>query len=428
MKHKWILLTAFGLIFLLAACGGNQGTRVTLAFDDVLGKPAYPAAVAYQTGDGEWANLWPNDEGEYVFYVPPGEERYGVAVVCGILFDSSFNSGSVYQLTTNDTTEPLLPCPGFSAPIAYMSGQGDVSALAGGASFIVYGAYDEDDSPNSNKDDFDDLMMVEGEAASAVLLAYDTTHTSDPDHLIGGRVFHGINASGVFDHDLTLSSSDAVREHHVNSFTIPAGWSNSSYKVGLYAAGGATAFEGQLGRGDAAGGSFYSLPGSAAGDLYAISADANGSSNRSVGYLALVDATEIGDVSPALNMTPLPDTYTVTAAARPSFPLDAANSNLDLHYIMILNLPSAWFYMISERWRGDSSSYQPPDLESLAGFAGTTPRKNEELRWFYASARTSSGSKAYFESGHVLFGQMVVLPRVPGTLQSASINGSLTVP
>jgi len=428
MKHKLILPTAFGLFFLLAACGGNQGTRVTLAFDDVFGEPAYPVAVAYQTGDGKWANLWPNDQGEYVFYVPPGEERYGVAVACGVFFGSSFNSGSVYQLTISDTTEPLLPCPRFSAPIASMSGRGDVSALAGSASFIIYGAYDDDDDHNSSHEDFGGLTVLEGEAVSAILLAYDAVHTNDPGHLIGGRVFHDINASGVFNHDLALSATDTVSVHQVNHFSVPAGWTNSSYKVGLYAAGGATTNEGSLGQGNATGGSFYSLPGSGNGDLYVINADASGASDRSVGYLAFIDASEISDVSPTLNMTPLPATYAVTAAARPSFPLDSVNSNLDLHYIMIFNPPGVWYYIVSESWRGERASYRLPDLDKLAGFAGTTPRKGEKLLWFYASARTNVGSKPYFESKHVLFGNEVMMPLVPGSLETASIKGQITIP
>jgi len=136
-------------------------------------------------------------------------------------------------------------------------------------------------------------------------------------------------------------------------------------------------------------------------DYYVISADAR-DGDRGLGWLKVVSAGEIGDVAASMIMTPFPSGYSVTPDARPSFTFDGSNENLDLHHLTTFCEGSIWQYMISSGWRGSATSYRLPDLESLIGFSGSTPRSGEDLRWLMISARGEADPGAYFEAAPYL--------------------------
>jgi len=221
---------------MLAACGGNPETKVTVSFNDLSGQSVAPVAVAYQIGDGKWVNLWPDDRGGYSFSIPAGETRYGVAVRCSGFIEAALQSGAVYQLTTDESTSPRLPCMDFGL-FSQMSGLTDVSAIPGSSSPSVLG-YIGFDAHNSTSTGYS-VMLPESTSAAAALLAYDDILVQNYSNLIGGRVFHGINARGSFSRDLSLQAGDTITVRQLGPFTLPAGFGSSHYGVGLFAAGGA---------------------------------------------------------------------------------------------------------------------------------------------------------------------------------------------
>jgi len=423
MRKSALYLLAALFLLVISACSNDPGTKITVSFDDVGGQAAFPTAVAYQIGDGEWSNLSPDSEGGYTFYVPSGETRYGVAVRCNGLLGSSSQFGAVYQLTTAESASPTLPCPGTSA-IATITGTADVSALASSASFAVYSNTASKMYDMKTKGEYR-INVPENEKASVVLLAYDDSFSHGFFDLIGGRVFHDINATGVTSEDLTLKATDTIGKKLLGPFELPPGFTYGGYSASLLTAGGAWAFG--LGRGDNTGGVFKTIEGTRSGDFYALIASAPDGA-RSLNWQLLVDATEVKNATAKLTMVPFPSGYSVTAASRPVFALDGSNDGLDFHALTITSSRIYWQYMFSKGWQGDLASYQPPDLDGLIGFEGSTPRSGEQLTWYLTSCRGDADPGDYFEAVHSMATSELMTALVPGELQSAEVTGTITVP
>jgi len=426
MKKATICVMTALVLMALSACSNNQSAaaEITVSFNGLSGQPVSPTAVAYQVGDGEWVNLWPDDQGRYSFTVPAGETRYGVAVRCSGFVGAAFQNGVIYQLTTEESTSPRLSCFDFGV-FAQMSGTADVSAVAGSVSMKVVGNYSS--HPRGGTSNNYLIIVPESTRASAALLAYKSSFSYNFLNLVGGRVFHDINARGSFSRDLSLQVGDAISVKQLGAISLPAGFSSASYGVGLFAAGGAVIPVGDLSDGNQLGGSFATLAGTQSDDYYVISADTH-SGDSGLGWLLVVSASEVDDVTASFNMIPFPSGYSVIPDPRPTFAFDGSNENLDLHYLITFCGGGIWQYMISSGWQGGATSYRLPDLESLIGFSGSTPRSGESFGWLLASARGEADPGVYFEASHFLLEEDIMVPLVPGLLESASVEGKFVVP
>ncbi|WP_457630672.1 hypothetical protein, partial [Oceanithermus sp.] len=336
------------LVLLLAACSGNRGTEVTVRAENSFGQPDPILAVAYQVGDGDWQRAWPDQEGVYRFYVPAGEDRYGVTVRCGDFIGlGAFGSAVTYMLTTADTTEPLLACPTVGR-FATVKGHADASALAGAHEVGVYSNFT---GTTSGGTAFDYTIMVPEGETDLVVIAHDGVST-DPDHLVGGKVFRGVEAVGVTNRDLSLSATDTVTSNAFHAFTVPAGWSGS-YQVSLITSGGGALSGDSLGRGSEAGGAYRLLKGLTATDTLIVTAGADNGADRSVGVLRYVPADGAGEIEVDLRMTPFPSGYAVDAAALPTFELNNPSSDLDGYFLYAYWEVVFWSHMISDSWIED---------------------------------------------------------------------------
>ncbi len=421
------LAPLFILALLLAACGGNPGTKVTVRADGLWGQAARPQAVAFQAGDGEWTRVWPDKNGDYTFYVPAGEKRYGVAVKCsGMLPMGAFGSGVTYFLTTDESTAPLLPC--FSlGPMAEVKGTANVAAVAGAAGLDVEASLSSDDSGTTSMSY--EVEVAEGADRDLALLAFNNGSTMDSSTLIGGRIFRGVNAVGVVDKDLTLAAGDKVINHDFAAFSVPAGWSGH-YDVSLYTAGGVMVDSEMLGKGSNSGGAYHTLPGSGADDLYWADATAtSGSDNRSVTQARLIPGDTVGDISLAPAIDPFPSGYAPTAAAFPSFSLSHPDGDLSGYMFVTFWPYTIWSYTLSKGWIAGRTQFTVPDLTGLVGFEDVFPRKGEEYKWFASAFKASVSMQSYLEAGHLFFDFGFGLPRLPGmTIDAALTQGDFTTP
>ena len=421
------LAPLFILVLLLAACGGNPGTKVTVRADDISGQSMRPQAVAFQAGNGEWTRVWPGKNGDYTFYVPAGEKRYGVAVKCsGMLADGAFGSGATYFLTTDESTEPQLPC--FSVgSIAQVKGTANVAAVATAAGLRVEASLGSSSQSGTSMNY--SVQSAEGSDRDLVLLAFSSGTTMDSSTLIGGRIFRGVNAVGVVDKDLTLAAGDTVSDHNFAAFTVPAGWSGH-YDVSLYTAGGAVVDHKRLGDGNASGGTYHALPGTSAGDLYWAEANASsGSDNRSITRARLIPGDAAGDISLAPTIDPLPSSYAPTTAVFPSFPLSHPDGDLSGYEFMTFWPYTIWTYTLSKGWIAGQTQFTVPDLTGLVGFEDAYPRKGEGYSWFASAFKASVSMQSYLEAGHLFFDIGFGLPRLPGmTIDAALTSGDFTTP
>ncbi len=421
------LAPLFILALLLAACGGNPGTKVTVRADDISGQSMRPQAVAFQAGNGEWTRVWPDKNGDYTFYVPAGEKRYGVAVKCsGMMLMGAFGSGATYFLTTDESTSPLLPC--FSVgPLAQVEGTANVAAVAGAAGLDVEASMGSNDSGTTNMSY--DVDVAEGANRDLVLLAFNNSSTKDSSTLIAGRIFRGVNAVGVVDKDLALAAGDTVTDHNFAAFTVPAGWSGS-YDVSLYTAGGVAVDHEILGDGNASGGTYHALPGTSADDIYWAEADASsGSDNRSITRARLIPGDAAGDISLAPTIDPLPSGYAPTTAVFPSFPLSHPDGDLSGYEFMTFWPYTIWTYTLSKGWIAGQTQFTVPDLTGLVGFEDAYPRKGEKYKWFASAFKASVSMQSFLEAGHLFFDIGFGLPRLPSmTIDAALTSGDFTTP
>ena len=424
------LAPLFILALLLAACGGSPGTKVTVRADDISGQSMRPQAVAFQAGNGEWTRVWPDKNGDYTFYVPAGEKRYGVAVKCsGMMLMGAFGGGATYFLTTDESTAPRLPC--FSlGPLARVKGTADVSAVSTAKGLGVEADMGSDYSGGINTTSMSyDVDMAEGADRDLVLLAFNSSSTKDSSTLIAGRIFRGVNAVGVADKDLTLAAGDTVTDHSFAAFTVPAGWSGH-YNVSLYTAGGVAVDHEILGDGNASGGTYHALPGTGADDLYWADATASsGSDNRSITQARLIPGDAAGDISLAPVIDPFPSGYAPTTAVFPSFPLNHPDGDLSGYMFFAFWPYTIWTYTLSKGWIAGQTQFTVPDLSGLVGFEDVYPRKGEGYSWFASAFKISVSMQSYLETGHLFFDIGFSLPRVPGmTIDAALTSGDFTTP
>ena len=419
------LLGGLLLVVLLAACGGNPGTKIVVRADNIAGQVVRPLAVAFQVENSEWTQVWPDKNGNYSFYVPSGKKRYGVAVKCpGMLAMGDWGAGSAYFLTTDESTNPLLPCDTLGA-LATAQGNADVSAVAGAAGFEVEAPMGS--SSNGSTHYHYEVDLSEGPSRDLVLLAFNNSHTFDAGTLIAGRVFRGVNAVGAVNKDLQLAAGDTVTDHNFAAFSVPAGWTGG-YRVSLVTAGGALVDEDMIGRGSNGGGSYHAIRGVGGADFYLARASAE-NGGRSVARMSLIPGDSATDISLAPSIDPFPSGYAPAAAAFPSFALNHPGGDLDGYYFLTFWPYTIWTYTLSKGWIAGQASFAAPDLTGLVGFEGDYPRSGENYMWYAAAFKTSASMQDFLETSHFFFDEEIGLPRIPGmVLDVALTSGNFHTP
>ncbi|XOB98418.1 hypothetical protein ACMC9I_11055 [Deinococcota bacterium DY0809b] len=409
------------LLALLAACGGNPGTKVTVHPLNYAGDPQEPLAVAYQVAGGAWQRLLPGEDGAYSFYVPSGEKRYGVAVNCGGFFGlGNFGTGVVLQLTTDESTEPAAACMSMG-PFVKVKGQYDASAVTGASWVDVLGDYDsyEDSSTSGTYE----IMLSYGSARDLLVLATDASW-----HALAGKVYRNLDATQPFTQDVALTNADApTGTHDVASFDVPSGWSGV-YSVDLLTAGGAFTDEGELGTGSQAGGSYEVLPGLTADDLYLVSVGADdGGGDRQVMQLHLLSGGAPADVSPSL-MDPWPGGYSVTASALPTFALDHPDAGVQFYQVYTIMPVQIWNHTVSKGWLAGADRYTFPDLTAVRGFEGSKGLSGEGMEWQVLAVKSSLDPADYLGPPQGIMKIYSFPLRAGAVINAAMAGGDFTIP
>lgn len=429
MKKLLFYLTPAVLV-VLTACGGNQGTKVTVTAETYGGSPALIAAAAYQIGNGDWQVLSPDKDGDFVFYVPGGEKRYGVAIRCGgMIALGNFAVSAVYQLTTDESTSPLLSCLTMGQVVG-VSGEVDVGGVGGATDYGMFATIDNDEDSvdaSTHKADYS-LNLTAGTSRDFVAAAMDNLGA-----ILAAKIVRGVNAtSTVGGLNVSLSlPGDALVTHTLQPFSVPSGW-NGSYDVSLVTAGGASVGSESLGNSGSTtgGGVIHGVANAGHGDLYIarIMADPP-SDNQGVVHWEMIDAPNLGDPNLALNIAPFPAGYAVTAAAHPEFPANHPDAGVSQYAFFTISAPAdVWSYYVSTAWLGNAGSYATPDLSSVYGFADTYPVKGEKVQWFSAAIKTNGSPQEFFELPH-RYEWFMALPEKAGLkLDAALYKGDFTQP
>ncbi len=399
MRKRLGLLTIVLLTAWLAGCGGGPGSKVTVHVQNDRGAQAFPLAVAYRVADGEWAWLSPDKKASYSFYVPTGKKRYGVAVRCAILgMVSSPAPVRVYELTTDDTSDPVVVCK-TGAPRPPRVGatvHGDVSAVTGAQTFSAVSEIDRDHS-SSNQEDVEPVMIKEP-SRDLLLLAYSTNaFPYGPADLLAARVFRGIEPEEGLELSLALTDADAAGTAQVEPVTLPAGWPAGEYLVTLQTQGGwFRSFFEVLGEGTTSGGTYRTIPGLTADDFYVLGAYAHvsdpGGTLRGLAYSHWVPAAGAGDLEAdlpaAFAESYAPDLGGERARFGLSYP--EAGSVVAFSFSVTSNdhvTTKAW---VSPAWLAGATSYTMPDLTGVPGFSTAVTRSSEVAGWNACAIQSSS--------------------------------------
>ncbi len=399
MRNRLGLLAVMLLTAWLAGCGGGPGTKVTVHVQTGRGAQAFPLAVAYRIADGEWEWLPPDKKASYGFYVPTGQKRYGVAVRCAIMGMMSLPTPvRVYELTTDDATDPVVLCPNGAPrpPRVGVAVHGDVSAVTGAQTFSAVSEIDRDHS-SSNQEDVEPVMIKEP-SRDLLLLAYSTNaFPYGPADLLAARVFRGIEPEEGLELSLSLTDADAVGAAQVEPVTLPAGWPAGDYQVALQTQGGRfDNYYELLGRGTTGGGTYRTVSGLTADDFYVFHADAQvsdpGGTRRSLAYSHWVPAAGAGDLEAGLPAAFAESYAPDLGGERASFGLSypEAGSAVAFSFSVTSNdhvTTKAW---VSPAWLAGAASYTMPDLTGVPGFSNAVTRSSEVALWKACAIQSSS--------------------------------------
>ena len=428
MRHwYWGLLALASL--LLSACGGggSTGEEVTVSLVVPMGSGGPTAAeVVYQAGDGDWQLATQKGFGEYVFTLPPGEKRYGVAVACypyGLAL-GSVGWARVYQLTTDEATALKVSCFDLQlGDLSFTEVEAEARAKPGD------GGYDRAWYYTGIADrqvGFGSGARLEVEAKpdrDLLVVAYDDG-TSDwrPDLIRRIRFVRDLDASDppLPRYEVELGPEDQPEAVAVSAFTPPT-WADggSSFGVGFVSAQGLMVPHTSgdpndnpaLGAGDAAGGSYYRVPDAGEGDVYYAEAtawDAGGTYFVSQVKILGPEGPEVAFELPQEKFDP-----GVDGAALPTFNgLDYGGDDLVGYAFFAMFTAFGEEVVVSSGWLGSADSYTLPDLTGVPGFQGAKPLKGEDVLWRATAVMSET------PLGEILSGDPLPVPnpapRTPG--------------
>ena len=421
------LLVALFLLVISACSSGNSGTKVTVTAVGLGDGPAFIAAAAYQTGDGKWQQLLPDKDGNFSFYVPDGETKYGVAVRCGDNFPLG-NSGviNVFQLTTDETVSPRAHCM-TNGEVSAVSGEIDLSGVSSATRYEIFGPGSGDDrSVNSTTHTGDyEVYVPHGGARDLIALAEDNSY-----NILAAKIVRGIDANkAVIYRDIALVGSDALKTHAIASFDVPSGMTGN-FNLLLQTAGG-TMYKDFGSSRSKAGGPVYAIANARHGDVYITEISASTNDNhRGVTHYSCFDAPDLpNNVSLSFGIDPFPTGNTVAAAANPTFPANHPDADVD-RYVFITASPQALLrsYEVSSSWLGSKSSYAAPDLSSVPGFKNLQPARGESVRWATVAIKTSLTPVEYDSLPRTWEGVLPFPVKAGATIDMALISGDFTAP
>ncbi|WP_457630673.1 hypothetical protein [Oceanithermus sp.] len=412
MKKLSILLA---LSLLLAACSnsGSSGTKITVTTEDSLGGPAAVIAMAYQVGDGGWQPVYPDESGAYSFYVPQGETRYGVAVRCGVGLEfGSYSSNTVYQLTTEESTSPLVSCLG-TGRFTVVGGDVDVSSVTGATRFEVFGGM-ESDYENGTADHYS-VNVAHDPGADMVVMAFDAGYNA-----VAARIVRNLGAgSGTVSKDVTLTNADALGSFATPAFSVPAGW--SGYCGNTLATAGGTYVSKDMASGNEAGCTFRSVANAGAGDLYMLGAGASDPSDSyQIVQVRMVGATQTAGVTLTPSIEPY-SSFSFTLDPLPALPITHPDPGVKLYQVMLFSPYNYWIYQVSGAWLGDADHYYPPNLDDVVGFEGLIPESGDQAMIYVAAIKTATDVADFFNKPHVP--GLLPLPRGAGQVFDLAMYG-----
>ncbi|GEM89840.1 hypothetical protein [Oceanithermus desulfurans] len=415
----------------LGGCNQQQGTEVSVKLINQWGTPA-TATVIYQVGDGAWKLAAQKDYGEYSFMVPPGETRYGVSVNClpGIPLLSTFGFFTTYQLTTNDTTAPVFSCLNISdQQFTEVTVNWDVSAVGGDRLRTVAPADDSEDASSP-----DTVQALVGSQQPFLYLAYNGSF--DFANLVGMR-YERSDLSGYDNLTATFTAADTLTTGTVSGPSAPSGFSGCDFGAAFATPEGLFAEDLGQGSGSPCSGSFAKVPGAGSDDVYVMQASYQDIVNdRSLISMAFPAAAGIGNVNLPALPTAWPTSYSVTAAALPTFDLDHPDADVTGYMILYAATTatsgptSYWQIYVSPDWLDNATGYTLPDLSSAPDFSGLKPLSGDEAMWQVAAFFSDRPIGDWLSSTRwIPTGGPIVAPVLPGTsMGAASISGTYTVP
>lgn len=425
--RRWLLFflaAAAGL----AGCGKTpSGTEVTVRLVNLWGTPA-TATVVYQTSDGEWKLAAQKDYGVYTFVVPEGETRYGVSANCipaGVGL-STLGFFTTYQLTTNDATEVVFPCLNLSDQrFGNVSISWDASALSANY-FKAYSRADDDDTGSSPLT----LGAIMGEDEPFLFLAY--SGGSDNYANLEGVRFERFDTGPNQSHSVTFAADDAAEFGTFSGPSTPSGFNDCQLGSGLIVHDGLFA-DGlaQGGSNNPCGGDFLRVPGTVSNDARLLMANYQDPANdRSLLSILYADP-DAADVDLPDLPSPWPTSYSVTAAALPTFDLDHPDGDVTSYVIFYNGSDGPWWQIyLSPDWLAGASTYTLPDLSGAPDFGGIVPLKGDQVEWEIAAFFSDRpigdwlGTSIWMPAGGP-----VNMPVLPGAwMSAASIAGTYTVP
>jgi len=444
---RWALAVGKGLLalFWLVACGpkGPPGTEVTVHLVAPFGGTG-TGRVVYQVGDGNWQAALQKGVGTFVFTVPAGEKRYGVAVNClptGMGF-ATFGFAQVYQLTTAEATEPHVGCMGISdyAQYAFTPAQVQATAASGETGYnrvwLRSAWSDEKAALGSAKT----LYFLAEEDRDLLIVAYsDATTKYAPEFIRRIRFVRNFDASSppvcATPCNCELTLADAPASALVDPFDLPD-WAkqNPWFGVGFASKKGLLVSHGSndpddnpaLGTGDDAGGRYHLVPGTGPGDVYYAEASAQDASKTyRAGNVKVLshEGERLQFTLPTEQFDP-----SVSEKPLPSFSWSGYTGTGLIGYAFVAEFPEFnEFALVSTGWLEGRTEYQVPDLSGAPGFHGARPFKGETVGW------EGTAIMANKELCEILAGDPLPLPnplpRIPGLdLKMASKQGSYVVP
>ena len=408
---------------------------------NLFGNPGL-GRVAYQVGNGEWRPLAARADGRYVFEVPAGETRYGVAVACLKPTLPLYAWASwlrIYQLTTEDATQVVFPCHGQGEEqAAGLSLSVDASAL-GADRVYLYASFWEGFADRSTWSEH--LSAAAGSGVPVLVVAFSGGTGFDPEHAAGVALKRvdlvpGKTASAI----LTLTSADRVdfaggkNAGTVEAFDVPAGTRAAHFWVHYYSPRGlhiswneATKSPEDLGRGDQTGGNFIRVPDPGADDVYVLETHALSPGRFSLRHWDFVPARGTSSLRPS----PFPEPWTPAVEVTPG-PLPVVRFERGvgpIGYRVSFAVESAQggaVAFVSPAWLGDRSDYAFPDLTALPGFGAFKAAPGEHVAVGVRVLYSNLSLGEWLASPH-WFGTLIPV-RAGGSMGTTGNSVTYTVP
>ncbi len=428
-----LTLLVVGLAWLAGCNQAPQGTEVRVQVSLFPSDTPALAPVAYQVGDGDWEIAKLQQAGLYTFLVPPGEERYGVAVRCPMTIFYTYGKTYLYQLTTSDTTELQVTCiGGFSENVYRDFSIKVVKAASDLGSYDQFYLKSLGGGTGGKLGDEKSLPFLARPDQDLLIVGYDSQTT--PHEIVRILFDRSFDAStppsGA--RTYTLDAGNAPSYSQVSAFQVPANTTFSRFYLQFVPRGSTWGWPPlTLGQGDFRGGRYARVPGATIGDLYLAHAYANKRGNWVIEWRLLTpEGPDVAFTLPTEWFTPHAE-----EGAIPRFSGLSATGQETLGFYIRVGVGSRlWpIYtvngLLSTAWLGERTEYTLPDLEGLPGFGGTRPISGDYIGWWVDRLTSNHPLDAFLNAADPIMQTWPPLPRQAGLwLRVAGGGGGYAVP